>query len=274
MASSRTIVLIHGLYLTWESWQPWVERYNARGFDAIAAPWPGMEGTVDEIRADPAPLKGLEMRTVADHFDAYLRSFATPPIVIGHSFGGFFAELMAHRRLCEAAVALDPTAPAGIFKLPLQSLKAALPVLGNPFGANAATMPTPEQFHYGFTNTLSEDDSQAIYDRYAVPCVNRVFFDGTLENFNPASVGHVDVTAPRAPVLLVAGGADHIVAADFTRAHYRLIAQSPSITGFKEFPDRPHFTQGVPGWEAVADYALDWASAPTASAPDDVTTSA
>ncbi len=44
-----------------------------------------------------------------------------------------------------------------LIQAPLESLKAALPVLGNPFGANDATMRTAEQFHYGFTNTLTED---------------------------------------------------------------------------------------------------------------------
>jgi hypothetical protein len=29
---------------------------------------------------------------------------------------------------------------------------------------------------------------------------------------------------------------------------------------YKEFAGRPHFTAGAPGWEAVADCALDWAN--------------
>ena len=72
---------------------------------------------VDELRADPTPLKALEVRTVADDMCAYKETSATPPIVIGHSFGGFFAQLLAYRNLCVAAVALNPTAPAGLFKL-------------------------------------------------------------------------------------------------------------------------------------------------------------
>ena len=85
----RTIVLIHGLFLNWESWGNGVERYEARGFDVVAAPWPGHEGTVAEVRANPAPMKDLTMKAVADHFHPYLRAFATPPIVMGQSFGGF-----------------------------------------------------------------------------------------------------------------------------------------------------------------------------------------
>jgi pimeloyl-ACP methyl ester carboxylesterase len=120
-------------------------------------------------------------------------------------------------------------------------------------------MLTPEQFHYAFTNTVTPEESKALYDRYAVPCVNRVLFEGAFENFVPHSPARIDVKADRPPILLIAGGEDHLVTPDYTRANFKLIDQSPAITAFKEFPGRPHFTGGVDGWEAVADYALDWA---------------
>ena len=31
------------------------------------------------------------------------------------------------------------------------------------------------------------------------------------------------------------------------------------MTDFHEFEGRDHWTCGAPGWEAVADHALDWA---------------
>src|ERR687892_2131810 len=38
--------------------------------------------------------------------------------------------------------------------------------------------------------------------------------------------------------------------------HYR---HTSSITDYKEFPGRSHYTVGQDGWEEVADYALEWA---------------
>jgi hypothetical protein len=67
-----------------------------------------------------------------------------------------------------------------------------------------------------------------------------------------AAVG-IDATAP----------AGVLVPPEYTADNFRLIDQSPATTGFKEFPGRPHFTGHVAGWEAVADFALDWALAPT-----------
>jgi hypothetical protein len=38
------------------------------------------------------------------------------------------------------------------------------------------------------------------------------------------------------------------------------LGKSKAVVDYKEFAGRPHFTSGAPGWEAVADYALDWAN--------------
>jgi pimeloyl-ACP methyl ester carboxylesterase len=262
---ARNIVLIHGLFLTWSSWEKWVERYSARGFNVIAPPWPGLEGSVEELRRDPTPLKHLDIKKVLDHLDGVIRALDSPPIIMGHSFGGLFTQLLAYRGLGSAAVGIDPGAPVGVLSLPLSTLKAGAPVLANPFNIGNATMLTPEQFHYAFTNTISEDESKALYDRYAIPCANRVLFEGAFENFVPHSAAKADVKSDRPPILLIAGGADHLVTPGYTMSNYHLISQSPGISAFKEFPGRPHFTGGVEGWEAVADYALDWALTPAAT---------
>ena len=44
--------------------------------------------------------------------------------------------------------------------------------------------------------------------------------------------------------------------------HYR---KSPAVTEYHEFEGRDHWTCAAPGWEAVADYALDWAHGPRAA---------
>jgi pimeloyl-ACP methyl ester carboxylesterase len=264
---AKTIVLIHGLFLTRSSWDLWIEHYSRRGFEVVALAWPGLEGTVEELRADPTPLTKLDIKTVLEHLDGLIREIPSAPIIIGHSFGGLFAQLLAYRGLGCAVVGVDPTAPAGVLDLPFSTLKSSAPVLANPFNVGKATMLSAEQFHYAFTNTVTVEESQQLYDRYAVPCANRILFEGAFENFVPHSPAHVDVERERPPILLVAGGSDHLVTPGYTRANFDLIGRSPSITALREFPGRPHFTGAVPGWEAVADYVLEWALAPSASEP-------
>jgi pimeloyl-ACP methyl ester carboxylesterase len=258
----RTIVLIHGLFLTHTSWENWVERYAARGYTVLTPSWPGLDGTVEQLRQNPSPFTKLDIETVLASLASYVERLAERPIVMGHSFGGLFAQLLAYRGLTSAAVGIDPTAPAGVLSFPFSTLKASVPILANRSNVDRATMLTAEQFHYAFTNTISPEESRLLYDRYAVPCANRVLFEGAFESFVPHSPGHIDVKAARAPVLLIAGGADRLVTEDYTRAHFRLISASPAITALRVFPGRPHFTGAVRGWEDVADYALDWALAP------------
>ena len=260
------IVLVHGLFLTHESWDGWIERYASKGHRAVALPWLGLEGSVQSLRTDPTPLTKLDIATVLDDLDAKIRSFVEPPIIMGHSFGGLFAQLLGYRGLGCAVVGIEAGAPAGVFSLPFSTLKASAPVLANPLNIGKATMLTPEQFHYAFTNTVSQDESRALYDRYAIPCANRILFEGAFENFVPHSPAHVDVGGHRPPLLLITGGDDHLVTSGYTKANYDLVRKSPDVTAFKEFAGRPHFTGAVAGWEAVADFALDWASDPSATA--------
>src|SRR5438045_6215819 len=96
-------------------------------------------------------------------------SWTRKQIIMGHSFGGAFTQILLDRGYGAAGVAIDSAAVKGITKLPLSSLRSAWPGLRNPANRHRTVMLSPEEFHYGFTNTLTEGDSQAVYSRYAVP---------------------------------------------------------------------------------------------------------
>lgn len=258
--SPDTVVLIHGLWLTALSWEHWVARYEARGYRVIAQSWPGMEGDIDALRRDPSGVAALGVTEVVDHYDRIVRALDRPPVLIGHSFGGLITEVLLDRGLGAAGVAIDPAPVKGIFTLPFAQLKSAFPALRNPFHTHEAVALTPEQFHYAFTNHLSEHASIPLYHRYAVPGPNHVLFQASFANFNPHAATAVDVhNDARAPLLLIGGGRDHTVPASVTEANYRLFAKSRAVTEYREYPDRTHWTIGQDGWEEVADFALDWA---------------
>ena len=256
----KTIVLIHGLWMTALSWEHWVDRYTKRGFTVIARSWPGMDGNIDQLRRDPAAIEHLGVGEIVDHYDEIIRGLDRPPIIMGHSFGGTFTQILLDRGLGAAGVAIDSAAVKGVLTLPVSTLKSALPALKNPANNHRAVMLTPEEFHYAFTNTLSEEDSAAVYERYAVPGPGRVLFQGALANFNPRAATKVDFgNDDRAPLLIVAGGEDHVSPLAINRATAKHQSESEAITAYKEFQGRSHFILGQPGWQEIADYALDWA---------------
>jgi pimeloyl-ACP methyl ester carboxylesterase len=258
--AASPIVLIHGLWLTPRSWEGWKDRFESRGHQVLAPAWPRMQGDVEDIRRDPSPLNGLGVGEITDHYEAIIRGLERPPIIMGHSFGGLVTELLLDRGLGAAAVAISPAPVKGVLRLPLAELRSAAPVLGNPANRTRTVELTPKQFHYAFTNTMTDSEAQAAYDRYEVPGPGRVLFQAAFANLNPNAVTKVDFHKDdRAPLLVMGNDQDHTVPASVSREAARRLGKSASTVDYKEFSGRPHFTAGAPGWEAVADYALEWA---------------
>ena len=261
-SETDTIVLIHGLYLTARSWEHWIERYEARGYKVVAPSWPGLDGEVEALRADPAPIANSDVTTILDHYERIIRALPAPPIIMGHSFGGAFTLELLDRGLGAAGVAIDAAAVRGILDLPFSTIKSGFPLLRNPISRRKAIMLTPEEFNYAFTNTLTLEESQPLYDRYAIPGSRNVLLTGANANLNPRTPLKVDFKkTDRAPLLLIAGGSDHIIPASVTEHMAEKYEDDDpgTIVELKKFDGRPHFTGAVPGWEEVADYALSWA---------------
>jgi non-heme chloroperoxidase len=134
MASSKPhIVFVHGLWMTPASWKPWITHYTNLGYTCLAPGWPGVDDqSVEAILADPTLLKGVTVNDVVDRYDSVIRTLPTPPIIIGHSFGGLFVRLLLNRGLGCAGISLSGAGPAGVKVLALSTIRSILPVL-NPF---------------------------------------------------------------------------------------------------------------------------------------------
>ncbi|MGK5441680.1 alpha/beta hydrolase [Micromonospora sp. URMC 105] len=255
-----TIVLIHGLWMTSRSWEHWTRRYQSLGFRVLTPAWPGMEAEVQALRDDPAPIAGLTLGQVVDHYAALVRELPNPPLIMGHSFGGLVAQVLLDRKLGAAGVAIAPSAPKGVVRLPVSTLRSAYPVLRSPGNRHKAVPITADEFRYAFGNTLTREESDRAWQRYAVPAAGHVLFEGAFANLDPRSAARVDNSRDdRAPLLLIAGGADHVSPPALVSANAALYRRSRAVTDYQEFPGRSHFTVGEPGWEKVADRALDWA---------------
>jgi alpha-beta hydrolase superfamily lysophospholipase len=259
-ASAPPIVLIHGLWLTPRSWEGWKERFEGRGYEVLAPAWPRMAGDVEDIRRDPSALNGLGVSEITDHYAGIVTGLGRPPIIMGHSFGGLITELLLDRGLGACGVALSPAPVKGVLRLPPAQLRSAFPVLGNPLNRKRTVELTPKQFHYGFTNTMDDEQAQAAYERYEVPGPGRVLFQAAFANFNPKAPNRVDFHKDDRPPLLVIGNdEDHTVPASVSKEAAHRLGKSNAVVDYKEFHGRPHFTAGAPGWEEVAEYAIDWA---------------
>ncbi|MEU6207911.1 alpha/beta fold hydrolase [Micromonospora musae] len=255
-----TVVLIHGLWMTARSWEGWVDRYQAHGLRVLAPAWPGMEGEVEQLRDDPTPIAKQRIADIVDHYAQIIRGLPRPPIIMGHSIGGLITQLLLDRGFGAAGVGVHSVAIKGVVKLPLSTLRSGFSVLRNPANRHRAVPFTQDDFHYAFGNTMSRADSDRAWQRYAVPGAGHVLFESAFANLDPNSGAEVDTRRDdRAPLLLIAGGADHVVPPGVVRSNAALYTKSRALTAYHPFPGRSHFTVGEPGWEEVADFALNWA---------------
>jgi pimeloyl-ACP methyl ester carboxylesterase len=261
-AGREPVVLVHGLWMTPRSWEHWIERYERRGHQVIAPAYPGLEVEVEALREDPSPIEAVTVADTIGHLERIIGELDEPPILIGHSFGGTLVQILLDHGFGLAGVAIDSVPTEGVRALPASQIRATFPVLDNPANRHRAVGFTAKQFHYAFTNTLSEEESEQIYERYHVPAPGRWVWDGVLANLKP---GHQDTWVnyhndERAPLLFISGGADHIMPAEVNKANADRYAKSGAHTDYKEFEGRDHYTIGEPGWQEVADYALTWAT--------------
>lgn len=257
-----TIVLIHGLWMTPRSWEHWVPYYEAKGFRVLTPTYPGFEIEVEALRQNPDLIADLTVPETVDHIAAAVEKLDRPPILMGHSFGGTLTQLLTARGLGAASVAINSAPTEGVRVSPPSQIKSFFPIIAKPTNHHSAFGYTAEQFHYTFTNTLSREESDAVYERYHIPAPgNWVWAYGLVANLKPGpQETWVDYSLDeRAPLLFIAGSEDHIMPPSVNRSNANHYRKSAARTDFHEFEGRDHWTCGAPGWERVADYALDWA---------------
>jgi pimeloyl-ACP methyl ester carboxylesterase len=250
----RTVVFVHGMYMTPLCWEGWLGRFESRGYQCLAPAWPGRDEPVDALRRQhPDPQLGrLTLQDVIERYTGFIQGLDEKPVIIGHSMGALVVQILVQRGLPAAAVAIDSAPPQGVFTTKWSFLKSNWPHI-TPFASQGRPIEmTFERFQYTFVNGMPLQEQQAAFNRYVVPESRRV------PGQSLTSVARVDFKKPGAPLLMIAGGSDHIIPAALVRSNFRRYKRPDSLTEFKEFPGRAHFIIGQQDWEQVADFSLAW----------------
>jgi alpha-beta hydrolase superfamily lysophospholipase len=249
---SKTVVFIHGMYMTPLCWEKWIEYYSAKGFKYIAPAWPGRDQPVDTLRKKhPDPQLGqLTLSSVLEQLSKIIQTLDEKPILIGHSMGGLAVQLLLQKDLAAAGIAIDSAPPMGVLTTRWSFLKSNWPHI-TPFVSPGIPIKMSfERFQYTFTNTMSLAEQQAAYERYVVPESRRVPRESL--------TAKIDFKKPHPPLLLIAGSADNLIPASLNKSNHARYKQSPSTTDFKKFAGRTHFIVGQKNWEEIADHILAW----------------
>jgi len=222
-ASQKPVVIfIHGLWSKPSSWDRWAEMFEAAGYVGLAPGWPA------EIGGAAAP---ETIGEVAAHFARIAEAQHRRPALIGHSFGGLIAQILAGRGLSAATVAIDPAPFRGVLPLP-SALRPAWP------GPEAAS-------------DALDEDCQA-------PPPGLTIFQAAAANCSPWTEPPIDSeTVARGPLLIISGETDHTVPPSAAHAAYELQRRyQHAVTEFVQLPRRGHSPTIDSGWREVAETAL------------------
>lgn len=255
---SKTVVFIHGLFMNNQTWNEWKMLFEKEGYTCYTPANPKHKGNPAELRANPP--KGLEHVQFQDwitNLEKLINSLPEKPILIGHSFGGLTAQKLVESGKAEAAILISSVPPKGNITFKPSFLKANNKVIARSKG-NTVFNPSEEEykewFHYAITNTLTKEQSDQLFEQFAVP-ESRQTPRASLQK-----IAKIDTKKPHVPMLFLGGLDDIIVPNVLIRKTIKKYKDKNSIVDSKFFAGRDHFICGGPGWEEVANYCLDWLS--------------
>ena len=257
-ASGKTpIVFVHGLWLLPSSWDRWRACSRRPASPRCRRAGPTIPTRSKRRSSTPRSSRTRRSGQIADHFEDVVGKLKKRPALVGHSFGGLLAQILAGRGVSDATVAIDPAPFRGVLPLPISALKSASPVLGNPANHGRAVPLTYEQFRYAFANAVSETEAMELYNTYAVPGSGAPLFQAATANLNPWTEVKVKTKNPeRGPLLIIDGELDHTVPWAIANASYKKQKRNEGVTEIVKMDGRGHSLTIDHGWREVADTAL------------------
>jgi pimeloyl-ACP methyl ester carboxylesterase len=250
--SVNTVVFIHGMLTNPKIWSDWTTYFQSKGFKCYAPAYPFHEGEPAELREkiDPA-LERLTFMDTINALTSFIDKLPEKPILIGRSLGGLISQKLLEMGKAAAVITMCSAPPKGIFAFKWSLLRSSLPIV-NPLKGNTVFLPSIKWFHYACCNNMTLDETRTNYEKLIVP-ESRNLARSALERS-----AEIDFGKPHKPLLLIAGGQDHLIPAILNRKNLLAYKDRNSIADFKLFPDKTHMLASEVGWEEVADFVVSW----------------
>jgi pimeloyl-ACP methyl ester carboxylesterase len=228
------LVMIHGMWCNGAHWNRIRELMAPRGYDCHAPTLPGHEPGPDQAQA----VAGKSLTEYRAFIEDYIRrqNFSRPPILMGHSMGGWIAQAVATSSRPLAIVLLTPAAPAGINGLRLSNLQLFMPHFARWGFTRKAYKPSLEASQRYVTNGLPPVEQERLYQTM-VHESGRTPFELGMWWADGAQAARIETSQVKCPVYVVGCGTDGTTPCAVVK---KVAAQYPQAS-LRIYPVRSHW---------------------------------
>ncbi len=198
-------------------------------------------------------LVGVSMTDYLHQMRDFLRGFAAPPVLLGHSMGAVLAQQLAAEGFARALILVSPAPRSGLLPATEAERKIARDLMT--LGPLWSTIVEPNfDLACAYTmNRIPPDERRAVFDRFG-PESGRAYFEMFFWMFDLTAATAVDTAAVRCPVLCLSGTDDKLISLATARA----TAAAFRETEFWELAGHGHLVPLEPGAEALGRRIAEW----------------
>ncbi|HCE6397600.1 alpha/beta fold hydrolase [Pseudomonas sp. P1B16] len=245
------VVLIHGTWANGGIWREFAEALRQHGFTVHA---PTLRHHELPLSEGAAKLGRVSLSDYVDDLGELISQLDSPPIIVGHSLGGFLAQHVASRHPHKALVLLAPGPLPGIFGAYPSSLRIfAKYFLRWGFWRKPVLPPSWETWIYGITN---EQPVEIQREHFAQLCADsgRVYYEMVFWFLDRQNRAKLDHTLIRTPVLVFGGSKDRAVHPNVARATAALYPLSTHV----QLEESDHLMVAGRQAHVVMAHVIDW----------------
>lgn len=239
------IIFIHGACHSAWCWTEHFQNYFAdKRFESHAVSLSG--------HGNSYSCKNIKLKRISDYVNdiRYIASkFDNPPILIGHSMGGYIAQKYALKHKAYALVLMNSVAPSGFYKTILKlATRHPLRFLKSAFTFNISSYLTNPQIFRDLY--FSENTPKHIVSKY-----NHLLQDESYMAFLDMLFSKLPKTNfSNLPILVIGGENDKITSLN----DIKQTAKYLNTKDVKVFADMAHDMMLESEWQSVADFIIAW----------------
>ncbi len=219
-AMSKDIVMLHGANAGGWCFEHFAKVFEARGFTCHA---PDLIGHGANKGSAMTALAGVGIADYRAQMEAFVRAFAAPPVLLGHSMGAVIAQQLAAQNLAQSLVLVSPAPRAGILPPTGGEKQLDQDLMGlGPFWKQVIPPDFALACLYSL-NRVPANAQRAVFDKFG-PESGRALFELFFWMFDQTGATAVATDQVRCPVLCLSGTDDKLVSlltAQATAAAYR-----------------------------------------------------